>query len=192
MATVQALTKYDAILDAALTLFTTHGFQGSPTTKIAQEAGVATGTLFHHFQSKESLINALYLRTKKDLAAALAVELNENDSVRVNLERLWLNTMSWILTHPTQHRFLVQFGHSTAISSLSKEQAMLETAFMVALVERGKREGVLKDLPMELFSELHLGLTRAAARYFLAHPMDFEDMHHRTLAFEVYWNALER
>ncbi|NJK45076.1 MAG: TetR/AcrR family transcriptional regulator [Pleurocapsa sp. SU_196_0] len=190
--TENASTKYDAILSAALRLFTTYGFQGSPTTRIAQKAGVATGTLFHYFQSKEALINALYLSIKKQAAAALESGLNENDAVSINLERLWTNTMSWILAHPMQHQFLIQFGNSTAISSLSKEQAMLESAFMIALVERGKREGVIKDLPLELIRELHLGLTRAAARYFLAHPTHFEDATQRSHAFEVYWNALER
>ena len=38
--------KRQALLKAALSLFTKHGFDGTPTSKIAKEAGVATGFLF--------------------------------------------------------------------------------------------------------------------------------------------------
>ena len=50
----------------APTLFTELGFHGTPTSLIAQEAGVATGTLFHYFKMKEELIENLYLETEKD------------------------------------------------------------------------------------------------------------------------------
>jgi AcrR family transcriptional regulator len=47
------------ILGAALQLFTTRGFHDTSTALIAREAGVATGTLFHHFASKAELVDAL-------------------------------------------------------------------------------------------------------------------------------------
>jgi AcrR family transcriptional regulator len=184
-------TKYDSILAAALTLFTTHGFQGAPTSRIAQEAGVATGTLFHHFESKEALINALYLSIKEELAAALRHGLEDDQTVESNVKQLWLNTLRWILSHPVEHQFLTQFGSSTAISALSKEQAMTDTAFMAALVERGKREGIIKNLPTELLGELHYAMTQAAARYFLTHPERFEDAQQLERTFEAYWDAIK-
>jgi len=57
--------KRTAILSASLTLFTERGFHGTPTSMIAREAGIATGTLFHYFKTKEELITALYLSVKK-------------------------------------------------------------------------------------------------------------------------------
>lgn len=191
MPTLESLTKYDAILKAALKLFTTYGF-ASPTSKIAEEAGVATGTLFHHFESKEALTNALYLSIKKDLAVALIAGLEDTASVRSNLQRLWSNTIRWILLHPAEHQFLVQLGHSKEISPLTKHQASSETAFMAALAERGKREGVLKDVPTELLGELHAALTQAAARYFLRYPTRFKNVQQRNQAFDTYWDALKR
>jgi AcrR family transcriptional regulator len=42
----QLTDKKKAILAAALALFTERGFHGTPTSLIAQDAGVATGQLF--------------------------------------------------------------------------------------------------------------------------------------------------
>lgn len=54
-------TKREDIIKTAMRLFTEEGFHATPTSKIAKEANVATGTLFHHFKNKEALINALYI-----------------------------------------------------------------------------------------------------------------------------------
>jgi len=48
--------KRQAILKAALNLFTEQDFHNTPTSLIAREAGAATATLFHHFKNKEILI----------------------------------------------------------------------------------------------------------------------------------------
>ncbi len=48
--------KKQKILDAALQLFATHGYDATPTSKIAKEAGVSEGLIFRHFESKEKLL----------------------------------------------------------------------------------------------------------------------------------------
>lgn len=45
--------KRQAILETALRLFVDQGFHGTSTASIAKQAGVATGTLFHHFPTKK-------------------------------------------------------------------------------------------------------------------------------------------
>ena len=55
------MEKTKKILDAALKLFVEYGFHGTPTSKIAEEAGVANGTLFNKFKTKDELIVALFV-----------------------------------------------------------------------------------------------------------------------------------
>ena len=59
--------KPDHILQTALELFAAEGL-AVPTAKIAKKAGVANGTLFNHFPTKQDLIDALYLNNKKEVA----------------------------------------------------------------------------------------------------------------------------
>ncbi len=58
------MSKREQIFEAAVQLFTEKGFEKTPTSAISKVAGVATGTLFHHFKTKEDLINALYFTMK--------------------------------------------------------------------------------------------------------------------------------
>lgn len=46
--------------------------KGAATARIARAAGVANGTLFHHFPSKELLIQQLYQDVKLRLGAAIS------------------------------------------------------------------------------------------------------------------------
>lgn len=78
--------KRTAIIKAALKLFTERGFQGTSTAQISKDAGVATGTLFNYFPTKEDLINNLYFEVKGELSLSIgkgiAIESNYQDKLR--------------------------------------------------------------------------------------------------------------
>ncbi|MBT8038673.1 MAG: TetR/AcrR family transcriptional regulator [Xanthomonadales bacterium] len=63
----------NAILEAAVRLFSRHGFEGVSMRAVAQEAGVSKSNIYHHFASKE----ALYLAIMQSSAGSLA-EMVEN------------------------------------------------------------------------------------------------------------------
>jgi len=48
------------LIRAALELFTTKGYHDTTTAQIAKKAGVAEGTIYRHFLSKQQLLNELY------------------------------------------------------------------------------------------------------------------------------------
>ena len=50
----------DRLVRAALDLFTAQGYHDTTTPQIARRAGVAEGTIYRHFQSKEHLLNEIY------------------------------------------------------------------------------------------------------------------------------------
>jgi AcrR family transcriptional regulator len=50
------MSKKEKVLKAATELFARQGFNKTATSEIAQRAGVAQGTVFHHFKSKENLL----------------------------------------------------------------------------------------------------------------------------------------
>jgi AcrR family transcriptional regulator len=63
--------KRNAILDAATRLFAERGLAAAPTSEISSLAGVAEGTLFTYFGTKDELINSLYRELKLELADAM-------------------------------------------------------------------------------------------------------------------------
>ncbi|GAB2637950.1 transcriptional regulator AmtR [Gordonia jinhuaensis] len=53
----------EEILDAAAELFTTHGYAGTSTRKIAEAVGMRQASLYHHFATKEDILEALLQST---------------------------------------------------------------------------------------------------------------------------------
>ena len=51
-------TKRQNLVDAAIKLFSAHGYHGTGIDRIAEEARVSKRTMYHHFRSKEELILA--------------------------------------------------------------------------------------------------------------------------------------
>jgi AcrR family transcriptional regulator len=65
----------ERILETALRLFHERGFRDTTMRAIASEAGVALGNAYYYFQSKESLIQAIYAQSHEEHAAASAATL---------------------------------------------------------------------------------------------------------------------
>jgi AcrR family transcriptional regulator len=70
----QVMDKKTAIMGADLKLFTERGFHGTSTAQISKEAGVATGTLFNYFPTKEDLINSLGFKVKGQVSQSMGKE----------------------------------------------------------------------------------------------------------------------
>ena len=88
--------KRDLILRAATKLFARRGFFNAQVADVAREAGVAAGTVYLYFQSKDDLLISIFERTMHDgLEAARQALAGVSDPVerlrrlaRVHLERL--------------------------------------------------------------------------------------------------------
>lgn len=64
-----APVRRDEILDAAQRLFARHGYDATSVSQIINEIGVSKGGFYHHFQSKEDLVEALACRYAQQTAA---------------------------------------------------------------------------------------------------------------------------
>ncbi|WP_053374392.1 TetR/AcrR family transcriptional regulator [Paenibacillus sp. FJAT-27812] len=58
----EAEERRNEIIDAADELFGQKGFDGTSTNDILEKVGIARGTLYHHFKSKEDIMDALIER----------------------------------------------------------------------------------------------------------------------------------
>ncbi|MGE8000069.1 TetR/AcrR family transcriptional regulator [Lysinibacillus sp. NPDC093190] len=58
----EAMERRKEILDAANELFSQKGFDGTSTNDILEKVGIARGTLYYHFKSKEDIMDALIER----------------------------------------------------------------------------------------------------------------------------------
>ncbi len=82
----KAEERRNEILDAADELFGQKGFDGTTTRDILEKVGIARGTLYHHFKSKEDIMDALIERYNIRLLGA-AQEIAADKSIPV-VERI--------------------------------------------------------------------------------------------------------
>ncbi|TAE57522.1 MAG: TetR/AcrR family transcriptional regulator [Bacteroidetes bacterium] len=71
--------KKEHILQTALRLFSEQGYERTPTSQIAREAGVSEGLIFRHFQNKEGLLAALISLGKSRLYPLMEQVLAEQN-----------------------------------------------------------------------------------------------------------------
>lgn len=150
----------EKILSAALDLFTRFGVDATPTARISKEAGVSTGTLFHYFPDKHTLVNQLYLAIKREMSEAIRASDDPGETPRQRLVLCMRGYIAWGIENPGKVRFLDQFYNSPSIGDDVNKEIHEEFAWMLVLVGDAVREGVLPDLPPEFFGIL---FTRVAS-----------------------------
>ena len=94
-----------------------------------------------------------------------------------------------MLTNPTRFAFSEQFMNSPLVNRVSKEEGSEYFQAITGLFERGKQEGIFKEIPHSLF-----------VAFFYAPPMMLGKQHHngdvdldkelQQTAFEFTWDAL--
>jgi TetR/AcrR family transcriptional regulator, fatty acid metabolism regulator protein len=67
-----AVDKRRLILDAAVRVFARRGFHHCRVSDVADEAGVAYGLVYHYFESKEEILNTLFLERWQIMLDAIA------------------------------------------------------------------------------------------------------------------------
>ncbi|RCX18555.1 TetR family transcriptional regulator [Fontibacillus phaseoli] len=82
----EAEERRNEILDAADELFGQKGFDGTSTNDLLEKVGIARGTLYHHFKSKEDIMDALIERYNSSILGA-AQEIAADKSIPV-IERV--------------------------------------------------------------------------------------------------------
>jgi TetR/AcrR family transcriptional regulator, repressor of fatR-cypB operon len=149
--------KAEAILGAALDLFVERGFHGTSVPSVAERAGVAAGTIYHYFASKEALVNALYKRWKAEISARLVNEFPFDRPVREQFRTIWERMADFALAHPRELAFLELHHHGSYLDDESKRIENHTIDFGIEMVKRAQAEQALKALDPALLVELSNG-----------------------------------
>lgn len=139
--------KRDAVTQSALRLITRLGFDGVSIAKIAKDAGVSPATIYIYFESKEDMLNQLYIQAKKELAELVLSDLDQQQApeqvIKDLLRRHWLGFSQ----HAEKFAFLEQFTNSPHITRFSSEEGSGYFKPMQDLIARLRDQGALKPLP---------------------------------------------
>jgi AcrR family transcriptional regulator len=146
--------KGEAILAAALDLFVERGFHGTSVPSVAERAGVAAGTIYHYFASKEALVNALFKRWKAEISARVVTDFPYQRPVREQFQTIWERMADFALAHPKELAFLELHHHGSYLDDESKRIENQVLDFGVEMVRRAQAQQAIKALSPALLVEL--------------------------------------
>ncbi|WP_028803715.1 TetR/AcrR family transcriptional regulator [Streptomyces sp. 142MFCol3.1] len=145
-----------AVRAALRTLVARHGFHGASMSAVAKEAGVATGTAYTHYASKDALVVAAYAETKAELAHAITAGLTSDLPPRERFHAVWLSCYRYLTAHPVHAQFLLQVEHSPYRLAAHEAALANEDDPLVAEVARSDMGALLVSLPLDVLYELAL------------------------------------
>ena len=191
MARPRSEDKRNAILDAATRLFAERGLTAAPTSEISKLAGVAEGTLFTYFKTKDDLINALYREIKLELADAMMSDFPRKKNIRTKLRHVWDRYVNWGIASPRQRKVLAQLTVSEALTKESRDAGSAPFVEFQAMIRDAIEQRVFRnDVPVELISKSLAALVEATID--LTESNRAKAKQYRDSGFQMFWAGITK
>ncbi len=187
MAKAKSEDKRNAILAAAIQVFAERGLT-APTFAISQAAGLAEGTLFTYFRTKDDLVNAVYLDIKTDLADAMMSGFPRRTSVRHRFKHVWNRYLDWGIANPLS---LVVVKQVEVWSGLTEESKLAVTAPFVeiqTMANDAVAQGISRNLPGAFLAAAMSALAETAMKFMQSDPQAAESF--RQAGFDMIWAGI--
>ena len=154
-----------SLLDNATELFTDHGYAGTSLDEVVAAARVTKGALYHHFPSKLSLFESVFMQCQEDCKKQIEKALRQSKDPWERA-RIGLRTFLDICQQPTFRRICIQEG-PVALGHERWHEAEKEFSFgLVANIVKD----LLKDMGgadelAETFAHIFYGAMQSAGNY---------------------------
>lgn len=151
---VETATRRQELLRIAAGLFAEKGFTNTTVRDIADAAGILSGSLYHHFDSKESMVDEILSTFQDELFAAYDDVLASAVDARSKIEAAVRLSFEAIDRHHSEVAIFQNdadhLGSFERFGYLAERNAQSRQVWMT-LLEEGVRTGVLRgDLDVEL------------------------------------------
>ena len=178
--------KRRAILDAAMQVFAERGIANSPTWAISKTAGVAEGTLFTYFESKDELMGELYRELRQEFSKHLE-DFPQDAEAKTRLRFIWDKYLDLGAKYPDHLKVLVQLRTS---GKLFKENETPAPVFIDLF--KATHDAVvgneLEAAPPELLVLMLRSQAEMAIEFIQANPECAETC--REVGFRMVWMGL--
>lgn len=152
---------------------------------VAERAGVAAGTAYVHYASKDELIVATYVQVKVELGFAALEGVSADHTPHERFVRVWRNIHDHLAADPAQARYLAQIEASPYFERAHDQLRRSDDPLIAASDEL--REGAI-DLPTSVLWDLAAGPAIRLA----ADPGTTLDEAQLDLLAEACWRAVRQ
>ena len=159
------------IIETALSCFTELGLDRTNIEDIRKRSGTSTGSIYHHFKSKEQLAAEVYLEGIRRYQEGFLSAIEDKADGREGIHSVVRYHLTWVEDHPDWARFLFQQRRAEFMTETEGEFAQINAAFF----ERASlwfgthiRAGTFRRLPADLYVTFLLGPCQEYTRMYLS------------------------
>lgn len=136
--------RINEILDAAETLFYERGYQPTMISDIVKKIGVAQGTFYYYFSSKEEIVDALIKRHLAKFKAAIEAAVNSADaSLPRKIELITNIVLSSIkVKQGLLLEFLYNDRHLHLMDKVFRQTKKLLAPYLLSVIKEGANKHV--------------------------------------------------
>jgi AcrR family transcriptional regulator len=164
-------SKRQLIIETALSCFAELGLDRAGMEDIRSRSGASTGSIYHHFGSKEQLAAEVYLegirRYQEEFLSAIEAETDARAGIRAVVRA----HLEWVRDHPDWARFLFQQRRAEFMTATEGEFSRINADFFGRAslwFARHIKAGALRRLPADLYVALILGPCQEYTRMYLS------------------------
>ncbi|MBO9638946.1 TetR/AcrR family transcriptional regulator [Siphonobacter aquaeclarae] len=183
--------KRTAILEATLDLISRNGFHATPMSMVAKHANVAAGTIYHYFDSKEQLIDELFLMYREKVARVIIDSDDAAKPYRDRFRAVFLGLYHYFVNNPDQFLFIEHYANSPIMNKMPKEEIFSFYQPLWEFLRKGIHTGQMKDISSKLMAWLVYGNITSLVKMKLSGDLSVDPMLLNT-AVNTVWDGLKR
>ncbi len=187
---VQSTDKKQRILNATMELIAENGLHNTPMSQVSKRSKVSAGTIYHYFESKEEIINHLYLDLKKEIIDSAFHNYDRETPYQQRFFLVWRNFFDYLISKSHQLSFIEQCSTSPLISDKAKEAGHHYMKPLGEFTQEGIETGNLKKMDIQLIISLIYGSIVSTAKLQISGSLEITD-EHREVAAQSCWDGLK-
>lgn len=185
--------KKTLLLESALELIREHGFHGTPVSMVAKHAGVAAGTVYTYFQSKDEMIKELYTYVKSQIYLEISGKDDPDLPYQERFYALWKNMTGLYLAKPSIQSFMEQFVSSPYNTSELQQSVDDWGKWIENFFTDGVDQGVLRPLSPQILAVMVIGSIISLVRYMIYFQTTTKTMgEDLNLIPQMVWDGIKR
>jgi AcrR family transcriptional regulator len=182
--------KKKAIFESTLELVRENGFHGTPMSLVAKKAGVAAGTIYHYFDSKDALLIALYSYLRGQLSKEIAEGDDETQTYESRFFSFWKKHYRFYLQNPNALHFIEQFVNSPYYDRCPEKDYDRCQNITAQFLKTGIENHTLKQMNLKLMSIMVHSSVTTAAKIHLTKKVEMGETELQQVA-QMVWDGIK-
>ncbi len=188
MARARSEEKRQALLQSAVREIAEAGL-GASTARIAKGAGLAEGTMFTYFATKEDLFNELYIALKSDVYRRFQTAFPLQAGLRERAHHIWTEYLRWAINNPQNRKVSILLHLSPIITTATRKKMDAQRGAVSQTMNELGQQGAFQHLPPGFAASAMSALQEAVIEVATKKPSQKAAL--IVQAFEAFWRMAE-